>query len=520
MRQGLGVRRSAPYALASEFSRTVRAAQSQNSIPSGTDSERGWRGTGSIGGGSGGDVRSGAERGRSDERRSGFVLRSVSCPASSSQSRGTSSGYHGSSLGTEKKSIFKRGLFRKLRKQKSTGDLSVVGAQTLGGYSSGCGGGSLFHGRSRRAGGSLRSTLSGSSQLTTNSFGRGDLKALGNGGQGVQEIIDEPLGPNVTETYSGEWNEDRRSGYGVAERSDGLKYVGEWFNNKKDGYGVTYHADGTKEEGKYKENILVQPLNRRSKLFLIRHTKLRDAVEEAVKNAQDMSKKAQGNATESAYQSIGGGSGGDVRSGAERGRSDERRSGFVLRSVSCPASSSQSRGTSSGYHGSSLGTEKKSIFKRGLFRKLRKQKSTGDLSVVGAQTLGGYSSGCGGGSLFHGRSRRAGGSLRSTLSGSSQLTTNSFGRGDLKALGNGGQGVQEIIDEPLGPNVTETYSGEWNEDRRSGYGVAERSDGLKRSKLFLIRHTKLRDAVEEAVKNAQDMSKKAQGNATESAYQR
>ncbi|KAF7233549.1 hypothetical protein EG68_05968 [Paragonimus skrjabini miyazakii] len=302
MRQGLGVRRSAPYALASEFSRTVRAAQSQNSIPSGTDSERGWRGTGSIGGGSGGDVRSSAERGRSDERRSGFVLRSVSCPASSTQSRGTSSGYHSSSLGTEKKSIFKRGLFRRLRKQKSTGDLSVVGAQTLGGYSSGCGGGGLFHGRSRRAGGSLRSTLSGSSQLTANSFGRGDLKTLGNGGQGVQEITDEPLGPNVTETYSGEWNEDRRSGYGVAERSDGLKYVGEWFNNKKDGYGVTYHADGTKEEGKYKENILVQPLNRRSKLFLIRHTKLRDAVEEAVKNAQDMAKKAHGNATESAYQ--------------------------------------------------------------------------------------------------------------------------------------------------------------------------------------------------------------------------
>ncbi|KAA3678706.1 junctophilin [Paragonimus westermani] len=302
MRQGLGVRRSAPYALASEFSRTVRAAQSQNSIPSGTDSERGWRGTGSIGGGSGGDVRSSAERGRSDERRSGFVLRSVSCPASSTQSRGTSSGYHSSSLGTDKKSIFKRGLFRKLRKQKSTGDLSVVGAQTLGGYSSGCGGGSFFHGRSRRAGGSLRSTLSGSSQLTTNSFGRGDLKPVGNGGQCVQEILDEPLGPNVTETYSGEWNEDRRSGYGVAERSDGLKYVGEWFNNKKDGYGVTYHADGTKEEGKYKENVLVQPLNRRSKLFLIRHTKLREAVEEAVKNAQDMAKKAQGNATESAYQ--------------------------------------------------------------------------------------------------------------------------------------------------------------------------------------------------------------------------
>ncbi|OON23662.1 MORN repeat protein, partial [Opisthorchis viverrini] len=297
MRQGLGVRRSAPYALASEFNRAVRAAQSQNSIPSGTDSERGWRGTGSIGGGSGGDVRTG-ERGRPDERRSGFVLRSTSCPSPASQP-----GFRSASRGPEKRSIFKRGLFRKLRKQKSTGDLSTIGGQTIGGFSStsGCGGGGLFQNR-RRGGGSLRSTLSGSSQLTTNSFSRNEMKGLGNGGQGLHEFMDEPVGPNVTETYSGQWNADRRSGYGVAERSDGLKYAGEWFNNKKDGYGVTYFQDGTKEEGKYKENLLVQALNRRSKLFLLRHTKLRDAIEEAVKNAQDASKKAQETASEAAYQ--------------------------------------------------------------------------------------------------------------------------------------------------------------------------------------------------------------------------
>ncbi|KAA0193792.1 Junctophilin-1 [Fasciolopsis buskii] len=319
VRQGLGVRRSAPYALASEFNRAVRAAQSQNSIPSGTDSERGWRGTGSVGGGSttggggpgggaGADFRLTGERGgRADERRSGFVLRSTSCPSPASQanvSRSSSSGYRSATPSGEKKSLFKRGLFRKLRKQKSTGDLSMIGGNTMGGFSSssGCGGGTLFQSRGRRAGGSLRSTLSGSSQLTTNSFGRGDMKGLGNGGQGLHETMEEPLGPNVTETYSGQWNEDRRSGYGVAERSDGLCYAGEWFNNKKDGYGVTYFADGTKEEGRYKENILVQVLNRKSKLFLLRHTKLRDAIEEAVKNAQDAAKNAKESSSENAYQ--------------------------------------------------------------------------------------------------------------------------------------------------------------------------------------------------------------------------
>lgn len=50
----------------------------------------------------------------------------------------------------------------------------------------------------------------------------------------------------------GEWKNDKRSGFGVSQRSDGLKYEGEWFNNKKYGYGVTTFKDGTREEGKYK----------------------------------------------------------------------------------------------------------------------------------------------------------------------------------------------------------------------------------------------------------------------------
>lgn len=31
----------------------------------------------------------------------------------------------------------------------------------------------------------------------------------------------------------------------------------------------------------------------------------------------------------------------------------------------------------------------------------------------------------------------------------------------------------------MDPNVSETYKGEWKNDMRSGYGIAERSDGLK-----------------------------------------
>ena len=43
---------------------------------------------------------------------------------------------------------------------------------------------------------------------------------------------DELLDANVTETYMGEWKNDKRCGFGISERSDGLKYEGEWFINR------------------------------------------------------------------------------------------------------------------------------------------------------------------------------------------------------------------------------------------------------------------------------------------------
>jgi len=97
---------------------------------------------------------------------------------------------------------------------------------------------------------------------------------------------------NVTETYQGEWKNDKRSGFGISERSDGLRYEGEWYNNKKYGYGVTTHKDGTKEEGKYKNNTLISA-GKKSKLFLIRSSKLRERVDNAVTAAQRAGQIAQ-----------------------------------------------------------------------------------------------------------------------------------------------------------------------------------------------------------------------------------
>lgn len=83
----------------------------------------------------------------------------------------------------------------------------------------------------------------------------------------------------------GEWKQDKRTGYGIAERSDGLKYEGEWFNNKKNGYGVTTFKDGTKEEGKYKSNVLSTDSKKTSKLSLLRSNKTRQKIEAAVNAA-------------------------------------------------------------------------------------------------------------------------------------------------------------------------------------------------------------------------------------------
>ncbi|KAL3308660.1 Junctophilin-1 [Cichlidogyrus casuarinus] len=317
MRQGLGIRTSAPYGVAAEQHKTMRAAQSQNSLPSAAGSDLHWRGPGSSGGGSGAgvDIIGGERLGRTDEIRSGFVLRSSSAgPVESGQSysnffssgQRSAGGFFRNPFDRSNKSKSRSGslrnLFsRKLKKQKSTGDLMSIGAHTTIGATPGSAE------PNNRAGGSIKSNFSALSYTAARHASAGLPFTHQKDSAAAQLAIarrnfDEPSAPNVTESYAGQWNEDRRSGYGQAERSDGLRYEGEWFNNKKDGYGCTYFPDGTKEEGRYKENIIVQCLNRKSRLFMIRHTRLRDFVEEAVKKAQEAAREAKEKSADTAHQ--------------------------------------------------------------------------------------------------------------------------------------------------------------------------------------------------------------------------
>merc|ERR1719268_502095 len=114
---------------------------------------------------------------------------------------------------------------------------------------------------------------------------------MSEGSQASFIVEDDMLDANVTETYMGEWKNDKRCGFGISERSDGLKYEGEWFNNRKYGYGVTTFKDGSREEGKYKNNILITS-NKKKHLFLIRSAKFRERIDSAVNAAQRASKIA------------------------------------------------------------------------------------------------------------------------------------------------------------------------------------------------------------------------------------
>nr|XP_010949785.1 junctophilin-1 isoform X2 [Camelus bactrianus] len=96
--------------------------------------------------------------------------------------------------------------------------------------------------------------------------------------------VEDHVDATTTETYMGEWKNDKRTGFGISERSNGMKYEGEWANNKRHGYGCTVFPDGSKEEGKYKNNILVRGI--RKQLIPIRNTKTREKVDRAIEGAQ------------------------------------------------------------------------------------------------------------------------------------------------------------------------------------------------------------------------------------------
>ncbi|XP_035827470.1 junctophilin-1 isoform X2 [Aplysia californica] len=241
-RHGYGVRQSVPYGLASHY-RPKAMRASLTSLRSENEDEL--------------VVKSRDKK--LDESRGGFVLKAKSDETPPTRRRSIFDKQGRSSL----RKTLMSGL--KLKKQKSTGDINDS---------------------PKRQTGSVRSTISNISHVSADSSQSGVTTASVYTDSNLSFVSqDDITDVNVTETYMGEWKNDKRSGFGISERSDGLKYEGEWYNNRKYGYGVTTFKDGTREEGKYKNNVLISS-GKKNKLFLIRTSKLRERVDNAVLSAQ------------------------------------------------------------------------------------------------------------------------------------------------------------------------------------------------------------------------------------------
>lgn len=195
MRHGYGVRKSAPYGIAiKQRSRTERHA-SLGSLRSFEDESN--------------NKTSAKPEIESVDGRAGFVLRARS-DAPQRRRRSLS----------ERSLAMKRSILSNLRikKQHSTGDIHQKVTSMTG---------------SLKSSGSILSFTSDDSE---------NQRHVHND---ITEPPEERIEPGVIETYRGEWKNDQRSGFGICERTDGLKYIGEWNENKKNGYGITTFKDGT-----------------------------------------------------------------------------------------------------------------------------------------------------------------------------------------------------------------------------------------------------------------------------------
>nr|XP_027789041.2 junctophilin-3 [Marmota flaviventris] len=234
MRQGYGVRQSVPYGMAAVIRSPLRT--SINSLRS--------------------------------EHTNGTALHPDASPAVAGSPAVSRGGFvlvaHSDSetLKSKKKGLFRRSLLSGLKLRKSESKSSLASQR------------------------SKQSSFRSEAGMSTVSSTASDVHSTISLGEAEAElaVIEDDIDATTTETYVGEWKNDKRAGFGVSQRSDGLRYEGEWASNRRHGYGCMTFPDGTKEEGKYKQNILVS--GKRKNLIPLRASKTREKVDRAVEAAE------------------------------------------------------------------------------------------------------------------------------------------------------------------------------------------------------------------------------------------
>ncbi|KAJ7312193.1 hypothetical protein JRQ81_006559 [Phrynocephalus forsythii] len=234
MRQGYGVRQSVPYGMAavirSPLRTSINSLRSEHTNGSALHPDS-----------------SPTMAGSPVVSRGGFVLMAHSDPEI---------------LKSKKKGLFRRSLLSGLKLRKSESKSSLASQR------------------------SKQSSFRSEAGMSTVSSTASDINSTISLGEGEADlsVVEDDIDATTTEIYVGEWKNDKRSGFGISQRSDGLKYEGEWASNKRHGYGCMTFPDGTKEEGKYKQNILVS--GKRKNLIPLRASKIREKVDRAVEAAE------------------------------------------------------------------------------------------------------------------------------------------------------------------------------------------------------------------------------------------
>ncbi|KAL4624590.1 junctophilin-1-like [Arapaima gigas] len=226
MRHGYGVRQSVPYGMATVIRSPLRTSL--------------------------GSLRS--------EQSNGNVVQDMTADSPAGGRGGFVLNVHSDSeVGGKKKGLFRRGsLFGSLKQLRKSESRSSISSKRSSAHSDG-----------------TVSRISSSDGNSSVSYSEGPEE---------EPPIEDNVDATTTESYMGEWKNDKRNGFGISERSNGMKYEGEWLNNRRHGYGSTLFPDGTKEEGKYKNNVLVRGI--RKQLIPLKNPKTKEKVDRAVEGAK------------------------------------------------------------------------------------------------------------------------------------------------------------------------------------------------------------------------------------------
>ncbi|KAM9753593.1 LOW QUALITY PROTEIN: junctophilin-3 [Menidia menidia] len=265
MRHGYGVRQSVPYGMAAVIRSPLRT--SINSLRSGSEHSNGTALLDRTGA-----VVPGPPPGPGTLTTSVSMCSTGSSGSSPAVSRGgfvLTAHSEAELLKGKRKGLFRRSILSGLKLRKSESRSSLASQR------------------------SKQSSFRSEAGMSTVSSAASDINSTISLGDADADLAaaEDDVDATATETYCGEWKNDKRTGFGVSRRSDGLQYDGEWLSNKRHGYGCTTFPDGTKEEGKYKQNVLVS--GKRKNLIPLRASKIREKVDRAVEGAQKAADIAQ-----------------------------------------------------------------------------------------------------------------------------------------------------------------------------------------------------------------------------------